>query len=107
MLIEFKMLWCIRGKLNKIMVNERIYEQRGDKVRCFFRIMMINSAQILWDYVERVAADRAGNTHGNTQGNTCGNTQGNSQGNTQGNTHDQIVTPYINKDKDKTKQRQE
>ena len=57
------------------------------------------------------AADRAGNTRGNTcgntQGNTCGNTQGNSQGNTQGNTHDQIVTPYINKDKDKTKQRQE
>lgn len=54
MLIEFRIPECIGGKLNKIMVNERIYEQRGDKVRCFFRIMMINSAQILWDYVERV-----------------------------------------------------
>lgn len=54
MLIEFRILGCIRGKLNEVMINELIYKQRGDKVRCFFRIMMINSAQILWDYVERV-----------------------------------------------------
>lgn len=45
MVIKSRITECIGGKLNKIMFNERIYEQRGDKIMYFFRIMMINGAQ--------------------------------------------------------------